>query len=107
MFSAEPESPSLVEKAITRGLPFRRWALAAMATALSVMPWASFARVQPVQGAMSSASIGSRGPRGSASAMLATTGLPARVSRRRRFSSAEPKRVSVPAAVSLISGTSS
>ena len=67
MFSAEPESPSLVEKARTRGLPLRRWALAAMVTQLSVMPWASFARVLPVQGAITSASSGSLGPRGSAS----------------------------------------
>ena len=45
MFLAEAERPSLVEKAITTGLPHRRWDLAAMVTAVSVMPWASFANV--------------------------------------------------------------
>ncbi len=64
MFSAEPESPSLVESAITTGRPLRRWALAAMAALLSLNPCASRARVLPVQGAISSASSGSLGPRG-------------------------------------------
>ena len=47
MFSAEPESPSFVEKAITSGRPFRRCAFAAIVTAVSVTPFASFARVFP------------------------------------------------------------
>ena len=37
------------------------------------MPWASFARVLPVQGAISSASSGVFGPRGSASGIVVTT----------------------------------
>ena len=106
MFSAEPLRPSLVEKAITRGFPLRRCALAAIVTLLSVIPRASFARVLPVQGAISSASSGSFGPRGSASAMLVTTGRPASASRRRRCSRAVPKRLSVCAAVSLMMGIS-
>ena len=107
MFSAEPESPSLVEKAITSGLPFLRCALAAMVTALSVTPRASFARVFPVQGAMSRASIGADGPSGSASAMVVTTRFPVSSMSLRMCSAARPKRVSVSAAVSLMMGTSS
>ena len=77
MFSAEPESPSLVEKAITTGRPFRRWALAAMVTALSVIPWASFESVLPVHGAISSAYVQTRWPsRRSSSARQASRRSP-------------------------------
>ena len=107
MFSAEPESPSFVDMAIIRGLPFLRCAFAAMVTALSVTPWASFARVLPVQGAMSSACIGSAGPSGSASAMVVTTSFPVKSISRRICSAAVPKRLSVSAAVSLMMGTRS
>ena len=48
--NADAPKPSLVDAASTRGLPLRRWALAAMVTAVSVMPWASLPRVLPVQG---------------------------------------------------------
>ena len=107
MFCAEPESPSFVENAMTSGRPFRRCALAAMVTAVSVMPWLSFAIVLPVHGAMTSASMGFDGPRGSASIMLSTGSLPV-ISRSRALKSAAlPKRVSAFAAVSLIMGTSS
>ena len=107
MFGAEPESPSFVENAMTSGRPFRRCALAAMVTAVSVMPWLSFAIVLPVHGAMTSASMGFDGPRGSASIMLSTGSLPV-ISRSRALKSAAlPKRVSAFAAVSLIMGTSS
>ena len=102
MFSAEPDRPSFVEKAITSGRPFLRCALAAIVTAESVIPCASFARVLPVQGAISSASMGRAGPSGSASAIVVTTGSPVSSMRRRRFVTAVPKRVSVSAAVSLM-----
>ena len=39
MFFAPPERPSLLASASTTGRPFRRWALAAMVTAPSVMPY--------------------------------------------------------------------
>ena len=107
MFSAEPESPSFVEKAITSGRPFRRCAFAAIVTAVSVTPFASFARVFPVHGAMTIASIGSRGPSGSASAMVVTTCRPVICISRLMFSEAAPKRLSVSAAFSLIIGISS
>ena len=96
-----------MDSAIISGLPFLRCALAAMVTALSVMPWASFARVLPVHGAMSSASSGSAGPSGSASAIVVITPRPHSAARRLIFSAAVPKRVSVSAAVSLIMGISS
>ena len=47
---AEADSPSLVEGAMSRGRPLRRWALAAMVTLESVTPAASLPRVLPVQG---------------------------------------------------------
>ena len=72
MLGAEPESASFVEKAMMSGFEFLRCAFAAMVTAVSVMPWLSFAMVFPVQGAIMSASIGFAGPSGSASAMEQT-----------------------------------
>ena len=108
MFSAEPESASFVEKAITSGRPLRRCALAAIVTALSVMPCASFASVLPVQGAISRASSPSAGPSGSASAIVVTTRRPPLSSMRRRMcAAAVPKRLSVSAALSLMIGISS
>ena len=71
------------------------------------MPRDSFARVLPVQGAISRASMGALGPRGSASAMVVTTFFPLSSIRRLMFSAAVPKRVSVSAAFSLMIGTSS
>ena len=107
MFFAEPVRPSFVENAITSGLPFRRCAFAAMVTAVSVMPDASFAMVLPVHGAITSASMGILGPRGSASAMLQTGILPVSSKSLCLKPSAVPKRLSVPDAVSLMMGTSS
>ena len=82
MFGAEPVRPSFVEKAMTSGLPFLKCALAAMVTAVSVTPFDSFAMVFPVQGAMTSASMGVLGPRGSASAMAQTGARPVRANSR-------------------------
>lgn len=64
------------------GFEFLRCAFAAMVTAVSVMPWLSFAMVFPVQGAIMSASIGFAGPSGSASAMEQTGFAPHNDSRR-------------------------
>ena len=66
MFSAAPARPSLVETANRIGLPFRRWLFAAIVTGLSAMEWASFARVFPVQGAITRISNSFFGPMGSA-----------------------------------------
>ena len=57
------------ETATMTGRPFRRWDFAAMVTGVSAMELLSFARVLPVQGAMTSASRSFFGPMGSASAM--------------------------------------
>jgi len=102
MFSAEPESASLVESAMTTGRPLRRWLLAAIVTAVSVSPEARRASVAPVQGAMTSTSKSFSGPTRSASTMLRMTPLPVSASRRAMKSSAFPKRLSVQAAVSLM-----
>ncbi len=71
------------------------------------MPWASFARVLPVQGAISSASIGRAGPRGSASGIVVTTRFPVSSISFSICSTAVPKRLSVSAAVSDRIGTRS
>ncbi len=49
-------SPSLVEMEMTSGLLLRICAFAAISTGVSVMPFASFAAVFPVQGRIASAS---------------------------------------------------
>ena len=74
MFAAFPASASLVETARMMGASFRRWALAARVTGVSAMPFASFAIVFPVQGAMTSASSNALGPIGS------TCGIVCRIS---------------------------
>ena len=80
---------------------------AAMVTALSVMPAASFAMVLPVQGAITSTSKSLPGPTRSACAMVRMTSRPVISSSRRMWSCARPKRLSVAAAVSLMSAVSS
>lgn len=75
-----------------------------MQTAVSVIPFAIFASVLPVQGLMMSASRGSAGPSGSAPTMVCTISLPVRVRTRSRRSAAVPKRVSVDQTVSLTIG---
>ena len=81
--------------ATTTGRLLRRWALAAMVTAVSVMPEASFPRVFPVQGAMTSTSSSFRGPMGSASWTEDMGLCPVSLSTVERKASAVPKRVSV------------
>ena len=75
----------------------RRWALAAMVTAVSVMPQASLPSVFPVQGAMMSRSSSFLGPMGSASRMEEMTRRSQIRSISRISSWAGPKRVSVAA----------
>ncbi len=50
MAAAEADSPSLVEGAMSRGRPLRRWALAAMVTLESVTPAALAQGVSPCRG---------------------------------------------------------
>ena len=96
-----------MEKPITTGRPLRRCAFAAIVTALSVIPAASFAMVLPVQGAMTSTSKSLPGPTRSAAVMLRMTSRPVISSSRRMKPPARPKRLSVDAAVSLIRAVSS
>ena len=106
-FGALALRPSFVASATTTGLPLRRWDFAAIVTGPSVMPWASLARVLPVQGAMTRTSARSCGPNGSASTMVRMAGRPAARSTRAMRSSASPKRVSYRAVFSERMGTSS
>lgn len=64
------ESASLDAREIIKGRSLRRCALAAMQTAVSVIPLAILASVFPVQGLMIKASRQIRGPSGSASTMV-------------------------------------
>ena len=64
MLLAEEARPSLVETAMMRGRPLRRWALAARVTVVSAMPAASLPRVLPVQGQITRASRVCLGPMG-------------------------------------------
>ena len=86
--------------AITTGLPFRRWALAAIVTAVSVMPAASLAMVFPVAGAITRTSSSPLGPMGSTDGMSQSTSCPVKSSNRSIRSSEVPKRVSVKAEIS-------
>ena len=81
--------------------------IAAIVTGPSVMPWASLARVLPVQGAMTRTSARFCGPNGSASTMVRMAGRPAARSTRAMRSSASPKRVSYRAVFSERMGTNS
>ena len=76
-------------------------------TAVSVRPVARRASVAPVQGAMSSTSKSRSGPTRSAAVIVRITGLPVSSSSRAMKSSALPKRLSVQAAVSLITAVMS
>lgn len=71
------------------------------------MPAASFARVAPVQGAMTIASAMFCGPRGSAPCSVSMGLRPVTASTFFFQLSAVPKRVSSPAALKLISGSTS
>ena len=80
---------------MTKGRSLRKCAFAAMETLVSVIPFAIFDKVLPVQGQMIRASSGVFGPNGSASVMVWISSLPVR---RRSFSktvAAGAKRVSV------------
>lgn len=68
-------------------------------TGVSIIPYASFARVFPVQGAISIASNIFLGPTGSASSMVLITFFCVILSRYSICSAALPKRVSSPAAL--------
>lgn len=61
---------SFEASAMIKDLSLRKCAFAAMQTGVSVIPFASFASVLPVQGAITSASSDTFGPRGSASAIV-------------------------------------
>ena len=78
-----------------------------MVTVVSVTPFASLARVLPVQGQMTSTSSRCLGPMGSALAMLSTTLRPQMRSISRMKSWAAPKRVSVAAPASETMGSTS
>ena len=66
MFLALPLNASLVEMAIIKGFSFLKWDFAAMVTGVSVIPFASFAIVFPVAGAIIIISVIFFGPMGSA-----------------------------------------
>ena len=97
MFSAAPARASLVETASRMGLPFLSWLLAAMVTGPSATEWASFARVFPVQGAMTSRSSSPLGPMGSTSSRVVKGGTPHIEPARAIKSLARPNRLSVEA----------
>ena len=82
-----------MDTATTMGRALRRWLLAAMVTGVSAMLWESFARVFPVQGAMTRASSSFLGPMGSAWAMVVRGARPQISSAFARNSSGVPKRL--------------
>ena len=104
MFLALPARPSLVETASTTGRPLRRCDLAAMVTAVSAIPFASFPMVLPVAGAMTSTSASPFGPSGSTEGISYSTSFPVICSRFSSSISELPKRVSVNAAFSETMG---
>ena len=67
MFSPAPESPLLVDIAITTGLSLLKCDLTAIVAELSIMSFASYAMVLPVAGATTNISNISLGPIGSTS----------------------------------------
>ena len=100
MFSRLALIASLEARAIKIGREVRICAFAAMHTTVSVIPFAIFASVFPVQGAIISASSGRLGPSGSASAIVRIGGLPV-ISDTLLIRSAHfPNRVSVVADIS-------
>ncbi len=98
MFSAEPESPSFVENAMTSRAGVAQMRLRRHCDGAVRYAVGKLGRVLPVHGAIKSASSGF-GPSGSASAMVVITLRPVSSMRRRMFTLAAPKRVSVSAAV--------
>ena len=75
------DNASLDASAITNGRLLRRCALAAIVTAVSVMPFAIFAKVLPVQGAITIRSGCNFGPMGSAPCIVVMGGVPVMASR--------------------------
>ena len=71
-----------------------------MVTGVSAMPWESFARVLPVQGAMTSASKSFFGPMGSTAAMVQSGSRPHISLSRKIYDSALPNRLSILPALS-------
>ena len=67
MFSPAPESPLLVDIAITTGFSFLKCDFTAIVAELSMISFASFAMVLPVAGATTNISNISFGPSGSTS----------------------------------------
>ena len=89
----------------TTGFAPRSMLLTPRVTGVSLMPAASFASVAPVQGATIMASAIFCGPRGSAPCKVSMGRLPVTSASFRFQLSAVPKRVSSPAALKLISGS--
>ena len=87
-------------KKITKGLLFLRCALAAIKTGVSLIPFASFDSVLPVQGAITSISSIDFGPIGSAAGMVVIGSLLLISFASLRKSFDFPKRVSVVEALS-------
>ena len=85
----------MTDNTILSGRSDRKCALTAMQTGVSVMPFASLAKVFPVQGQMTRASKGMVGPNGSAAGTVRMAGRPQMASTRETRLVAEPKRVSV------------
>ena len=85
----------MVARHTTTGSLARRQDLAAMVTAVSVIPQASLERVFPVQGQITKASTSLLGPHGSTWGMVWAASLPHSPSTRATQSLARPKRVSV------------
>lgn len=75
---------SLVDKDSTSGRLLRKWDFAAIRTGVSEIPFASFDKVFPVQGAMTRISISPLGPMGSASGIVVIGSLPVRLFARSR-----------------------
>lgn len=73
ILGAEALKPSFVEIPIKTFPPFLLCALYAIATGVSVIPRASFARLLPVQGAITNKSSNFSGPIGSAATIVEMT----------------------------------
>ena len=107
MFPRFWDIASFDASAIRRVLSHLRCAFAAIVTAVSVIPVASFANVFPVQGEIINPSRGRCGPSGSASFTVWIIELPVIFSTRLRSSSLSKKRVVVSYVLSLIIGRTS
>ena len=94
MFPRFCDIESFDARAIRRGLSHLRCALAAIVTDVSVIPFAIFAMVFPVQGAIISSDKGDAAPSGSASSIVCIGLLPVMSVTVLISSFAEKKRVS-------------